>query len=114
MAKRNWGTSNNRLQTDSMFQKFVGSARCSGTITCAIHGQGQAVPSLNNVDTISERQSNNFNSLVFDDKLIEVLDGCCHLVLTVTRSIHATLHSHWYPLMPGGLKVGGQIGCQTG
>lgn len=70
---------------------------------CVCHMK-QAVPSLNNVDTISEGQSNNFNSLVFDDKLIEVLDSCCHLVLIVTRSIHTPLHTHSYPFMSS-LKV---------
>ena len=68
----------------------------------------QAVPSLNNVDTISEGQSNNFNSLVFDDKLIEVLDSCCHLVLNVTRSKYTALHTHSYLFMSK-LKVARHI-----
>ena len=52
------------------------------------------VPSLHNVDTIPKRQGDNLDSVILDDKIIELLDSLRHAVFSITRSIHTPLHTH--------------------
>ena len=80
-----------KLDMTSKQRKLEGLHGCSIYACCKDTSNVGIIPSLNNVDTVPERQRNDFHSLILDDILIELLDGHCHLITAAIRCIYPTL-----------------------
>ena len=80
---------------DQQTKKTRGCIRLQCNAICKTTSNVEILPSLNNVNTIPERQGNHFHSLVLDDILIELLDGHCHLITAAIRRVHAPLYIKW-------------------